>query len=105
MDYQDEIGIDAARLSKRDGYRFAIRRRQMKMVFSKQVYDQFDDASREGLKPIACDCIKSGKPQTECEYCSGSGTVYETTLSAEESAAIQENLRTQGVPLGKMDTN
>ena len=77
----------------------------MKMVIGKQVYDQFDDESRAGLKPIACDCIEDGKADSECEVCDAGGVVYEWELSPEDSAAIQENLRRQGVPLGKIGTN
>lgn len=77
----------------------------MKMVFSKQVYDQFDDESREGLIPVACRCIEDGRAKEDCESCDGGGIVYEHVLSPEDSAAIEENLRSQGVPLGKAGTN
>lgn len=77
----------------------------MKMAFSKQVYDQFDDESRRGLVPVPCSCNADGKAAPECDSCSGGGVIYEHTLSAEDSAAIQENLRRQGVPLGKLGTH
>lgn len=77
----------------------------MKLTFSKQVYDQFDEESRSGLKPVACHCIKDEKAEPECDSCDGGGIVYESELDPETSAAIQENLRSQGVPLGKIGTN
>lgn len=76
----------------------------MKILFSKRVYDQFDDESRAGLVPVPCSCIVDGKAAIDCDSCDGGGTVYEHELSPEDSAAIQENLRSQGVPLGKIGT-
>jgi hypothetical protein len=81
------------------------RRERMKMRFSKQVYDQFDDESREGLVPVPCHCIIDGTIATDCDACEGTGIIYEHTLSPEDDAAIQENLRRQGVPLGKIGTH
>lgn len=77
----------------------------MKMVISKQVYDQFDEESRRSLTPVPCDCVTDGKAAAECDSCDGGGIVYECVLSADDSAAIQENLRSQGVPLGKTGTH
>lgn len=76
----------------------------MKLYISKPVFDQFDAESRRGLVPVACTCIADGEDTAACEACSGAGIVYEMTLSADDSAAIQENLRSQGVPLGKIGT-
>lgn len=76
----------------------------MKIVISKSVYDQFDAESRRMLTPIPCDCVVDGKPSLECDSCDGGGIVYEHTPSAEDQAAIHENLRSQGVPLGKLGT-
>lgn len=77
----------------------------MKMICSKQVYDQFDAESRAGLKPIPCDCVRDGVADDDCEECEGGGVVYEWALGPEDSAAIQKNLRRQGVPLGKIGTS
>jgi hypothetical protein len=60
----------------------------MKMQFSKWVYDQFDDES-----------VADGKAKDECDLCDGGGVIYEYELSPEDAAAIQENLRRQGVPI------
>jgi hypothetical protein len=72
----------------------------MKIHVSQQVYDQFGPEDRQQLTPVTCGC--SNNPA--CESCEGSGTIYEWSLSAEDSATIQENLRSQGVPLGKIGT-
>jgi hypothetical protein len=77
----------------------------MKLVFSKSVYDQFDDESRIGLVPRTCDCIEDGGAKDDCDSCDGGGVVYECTLSPEDSSAIEDNLRSQGVPLGKGGTH
>jgi hypothetical protein len=77
----------------------------MKMMISKQVYDQFNDESRRGLTPVSCDCLVDEKAAPECDSCDGGGVIYEVALSAEDTAAIQENLRSQGVPLGKIGTH
>ncbi len=76
----------------------------MKIIISRQVYDQFDDESRRSVMPVRCECITDGGAHPNCESCDGHGTVYEMSLSPEDSAAIQENLRSQGVPLGKIGT-
>ncbi len=77
----------------------------MKMAVSKQVYDQFDDASRRGLRPVNCHCLADGKALLECDSCDGGGVIYEWELSLEDSEAIQDNLRRQGVPIGKIGTH
>lgn len=77
----------------------------MKVKICKQVYDQFDDESRADLTEIACDCIVDGCAQDDCTCCQGGGVVYEFVISQEQSAAIENNLRSQGVPLGKSGTN
>lgn len=76
----------------------------MKLVFSKQVYDQFDYESRRALVPIACDCVADSEAKPDCDLCEGCGTLWEASLSAEDQAAIQENFRSQGLPLGKTGT-
>lgn len=73
----------------------------MKVILSRQLYDQLPFGDKQSLVPVPCRC--GGAP--ECDSCSGLGLVYEFQLSAEDSAAIQENLRRQGVPLGKIGTN
>jgi hypothetical protein len=77
----------------------------MKLNFTKQAHDQLDLESQQQLTPLSCECIEDGKPKETCELCDGGGTYYELELSAETSAAIQENLRRQGVPLGKIGTH
>lgn len=76
----------------------------MKIHISKQVYDQFDDESRRQVSPVPCGCADTAGAPT-CDSCEGTGTIYEWILSAEDSAAIQENLRSQGVSLGKIGTS
>lgn len=75
----------------------------MKLYFAKAAYDQLDEASRSRLVPVACTCVATGK--VDCDSCDGSKVVYEDALTPEESAAIEENLRRQGVPIGKTGTN
>lgn len=77
----------------------------MKLIFSKQMYDQFGDDDRASLIPVACRCIADGRAKDDCDSCDGGGIVYESVLSPEDLAAIEENLRSQGVPLGKAGTN
>lgn len=77
----------------------------MKVIFSKKVYDQFDSNSRQRLLPIPCQCVDQGEAALDCDSCDGGGIVYEDKLSPEDSAAIEENLRRQGVPLGKTGTH
>lgn len=75
----------------------------MKLQFSRRAYDSLDAESRAALKPVACGCIKiqDGEPDPNCEECEGIGAIYEQALSAEDSAAIQENFRRQGFPFGR----
>jgi hypothetical protein len=74
----------------------------MKILISQVVYNQFDDEDRAGLTQTACHCMEDGRPDPACASCDGVGIAYEYDLSPEDSAAIQENLRRQGVPLGKI---
>jgi hypothetical protein len=69
----------------------------MRIHISKQVYD---------LDPVECDCIVvGGEVDEDCPMCQGHGTIWAWTLGAEDSAAVRENLASQGVPLGKIGTN
>lgn len=78
------------------------------MVLSRQVHDQLDRASKEGVTAIPCDCVEASpqkQPDLDCVMCSGLGIVYEYHLDKRTSDAIEENLRSQGVPLGKEGMN
>lgn len=75
----------------------------MKVIIGKQVYRQLADKS--GLIAIPCDCVASGEPDAECPLCEGGGELYEMVMSAEDRAEIENNLRGQGVPLGKKGTH
>jgi hypothetical protein len=78
----------------------------MKLVFTKQAYDQLNIESQLGLTPIACDCRTDSKGDFDpaCEDCEGHGLLFEKELSPESQAEIQENFRRQGIPLGKAGT-
>jgi len=71
----------------------------MRLVFSKQVRDQFDDQSRRDVKPMACDCCVENVPCLVCEMCAGEGIVWYRDLEPDVSAAIEDNLSRQGVPI------
>jgi hypothetical protein len=75
----------------------------MKLIFAKQAYDKLNAKSQAELKPIPCDCISKGVAQSDCESCDGGGVLYEAQVSPEDAAAIAENLRRQGVPIGEDD--
>lgn len=77
----------------------------MKMTFSKQVYDQLSDDSQAELIPVTCDCVTDDQASESCAYCDGGGVIYEKKLSLEDEKAIVNNLRSQGVPIGKDGTN
>lgn len=80
----------------------------MRINISKQVYDQLPIRDQQSLVAVDCRCKSSepkGIPEADCDSCGGDGTIWEMQLSAEDSAAIQDNLRRQGVPLGKIGTN
>jgi len=73
----------------------------LRLRISKQIYDRFDDNSREGLEEVSCDCVVDSQADADCEVCEGGGINWEWTPSQEVAAAIEENLRSQGMPLGK----
>jgi hypothetical protein len=75
----------------------------MKIVISKQVYRQLADQSEVAAVP--CDCVTNGEADAECILCEGGGELYEMLMSAEDRAEIENNLRSQGVPLGKEGTH
>lgn len=80
----------------------------LKLAFSKQVFDQLPPEDQATLRPITCHCTErdpAAQPDPECDGCDGGGVVWEQDLSQEESDAIENNLRSQGVPLGKMGTH
>ena len=75
----------------------------MKVLLSRKVYLQLDD--QHGCAPTACYCVESSEPDAACELCDGTGEVYEMPLSDEAAQDIEDNLRRQGVPLGKEGTH
>ena len=94
-----QVGTSSAEQQLRTG------RTQMKLFFSKKVYDQFSPEDRQNLTPFPCECVSNNEAEWDCDSCEGGGAIYQHELSAEESAGIQENLRSQGFPLGKIGTN
>lgn len=79
----------------------------MKINISKQVYDQLSPTDQAQIEKSPCICRADGSADAEpdCIFCDGLGVMYEDTLTAEETAQVQENFRKQGVPLGKIGTH
>ena len=77
----------------------------MRIFVSKQAYGQLDRASQQELKTVSCDCLTDGTADINCESCEGNGVIYEMSIPPQVSAAIEDNLRSQGLPLGKTGTN
>ena len=75
----------------------------MKFFLSRQVYDQLDTESKRRMLEHVCECVTDHGPSPDCENCDGKGTIYEMVLPANTAAAIQDNLRRQGVPITSSD--
>lgn len=69
----------------------------MKVILSKQVYDQLVD--KDGMITIACHCVIDDTPDPACDLCEGLGTLYQMPLTGPVAESIKENLRRQGVTL------
>lgn len=69
----------------------------MKVYLSKTVYDQLTDKDKDTIQKTPCTC----NGDLDCEFCEGFGILYEMPLNEDEAVRIEENLRSQGMPLGK----
>jgi hypothetical protein len=69
----------------------------VKIVISKQVYDQLPLSELGKLEPIRCRCAD---PKS-CEHCGGTGVLWQWVLDAQTSAQVRENFASQGIELGK----
>ncbi len=72
----------------------------MKFVLGRKATAKMDPAEVAQMPTEPCDAC-AGKGDPECEICVGHGTVHVMQLSESDKAAIIENLRSHGMPIGR----